>query len=194
MNGTQDNKRKFLSYLKQYSYYIVLGGLVVVFALAIVITAIISNANEDPIDVNTGRIEFVMPVSNATILKGYSSTELQYNAVLNQWEIHKAIDFQVDAGANVLACYDGVVAEIRNNLLEGTVVVIDHGNNLKSIYSSLDQDVDVSIGDNVKAGDLIGTAANSATGETADGALIHFEVWKDGTLVDPAGYLQLEDK
>ena len=67
----------------------------------------------------------------------------------------------------------------------------NHGNGLKTTYSSLDQNTNVKIGDAVKKGDIIGSASNTATSETTDSGEVHFEVWKDGTLVDPSSYLNI---
>ena len=49
----------------------------------------------------------------------------------------------------------------------------------------------VKLGDNVKKGDVIGKASNTATSEVSETGEVHFEVWKDGTLVDPASYLDI---
>ena len=49
---------------------------------------------------------FVVPMKNATIAKDYSSSELQFNDTLKQWEIHKAIDFVAGENLNVFAVTD----------------------------------------------------------------------------------------
>lgn len=189
------SKKTVKNFIKKNAYYLVLAGLVVCLALVVGITSVMVNPKtEGEIEVNTGKIEFVMPVTNATILKNYSATELQYNQALNEWSIHKAMDLCTEIGANVMACYDGTVVNIASDILDGTVITIDHGNNLKTVYKSLSDDVNVKLNQQVKKGDVIGTASNSSTGETTDSAQVHFEVWKDGALVDPAGYIQIEEK
>src|SRR5574344_1536169 len=181
--------------LKKYGYYFVLGGLVLVLAVAIVLTSVFSEKKTDnttPTSVDV--ISFDSPVLNATVLKGYSATELQYNSALNLWEIHKATDFSAEIGTNVLAVYDGKVTSITTNILEGTVVEIDHGNGLKTTYGSLDSTVSVAVGKKKKKGAVIGKASNTATGETTEAGEVHFEVWKDGNLVDPSSYLDLSSQ
>lgn len=189
------SKKTAKSFIKKNAYYFVLAGLVLCLALIIGLTSIVVNPdNEGEVEVNSGKIEFVMPVANATVLKNYSATELQYNKALNEWSIHKAMDLSTEIGANVVACYDGTVVNIASDILDGTVITIDHGNNLKTVYKSLSEDVKVELNQQVKKGEIIGRASSSSTGEATDSAQVHFEVWKDDALVDPAGYIQIEGK
>lgn len=188
------SKKTIKSFFKRNAYYFALIGLVVCLALVIGLTSLVSNQSQGEVEVNAGKIEFVMPVSNASVLKGYKADALQYNEALNEWSIHKAMDLSTENGANVVACYDGIVESIKTDILNGTVITIDHGNNLKSVYKSLAEDVSVVVNQQVKTGEIIGKASNSSTGETTDSAQVHFEVWKDDALVDPAGYIQIESK
>ncbi len=189
------SKKTAKSFFKKNAYYFVLAGLVLCLALIIGLASVITKPNnQGNVEVNTGKIEFVMPVANATISKGFSATELQYNPALNEWSIHKALDFSVESGANVMACYDGTVVSITKDILDGTVITIDHGNNLKTVYKSLSEDVKVQVSQKVKKGEIIGQASASSSGETTDSSQVHFEVWKDDALVDPAGYIQIDEK
>jgi len=72
------------------------------------------------------------------------------------------------------------------------VVVIKHTDSLKSVYKSLG-DVCVKEGDKVKKGEEIGTMGTS-TSEQAEGVHLHFEVLKDGKMVDPNDYLATSGK
>jgi murein DD-endopeptidase MepM/ murein hydrolase activator NlpD len=178
--------------LSKYGYYIALAILILMLALAIVLTSIsATNEVEETQPTNADVITFTSPVLNPTVLKGYSDTELQYNKTLNVWEVHKAVDFAANVGEDVLAVYDGTVTKLTTNLLEGTVIEIDHGNGLKTTYGSLDSNTQVKVGDTVKQGDVIGKASNTATSEVSESGEVHFEVWKDGNLVDPASYLDI---
>ena len=47
----------------------------------------------------------------------------------------------------------------------------------------------VKAGDSVKAGDVIGAVGDTAILESADKPHLHFQVFKDGTPVDPADFL-----
>lgn len=183
------------SFLKKNAYYFILGAIVLSLALIIGLASLTTNSTKQDVEpANTSTIEFVSPVANATISKAFNADCLQYNKVLNEWAIHKATDYTVASGESVLACYNGKVESISTNILDGTVITIDHGNNLKTVYKSLDEEVKVQVGEEVKTGQVIGKASASATGETTETSQVHFEVWKDGSLVDPAGYLSTNEK
>lgn len=185
---------KVATFVKKYAYYLTLAGVIIVLALTIGLTASFSPENEPAVPSGSTMIEFVNPVANMQIKKGYNASALQYNKMLNEWSMHKAIDIEAESGANVMASYDGKIEQIASNLLEGTVITIDHGNNLKTVYKSLDEEVNVKVGDEVKAGQVIGTVSNSPTSETDGVSGVHFEVWKDNSKVDPSAYLNIEEK
>ena len=190
---TRNNDNKFVKLFRNYGYYFILAFLIAIMAIILIVSSSVApkkkNNEVEPVSTTS----FSMPVLNASIIKGYDANALQYNAVLNQWEMHKSVDFSASKGVQVLASFDGTVSKIYTNLLEGTVVVIDHGDNLQTVYGSLDSNVNVEVGDTVTTGDVIGTASNSATRDIED-SHVHFEVWKDGSSVDPAGYLNVESK
>ncbi len=192
--NTQPQKKKgsLKSFISKYGYYVALALLVVMLAIAIVLTSVgASRDAEDTAPTGVDVISFTSPVLNGTVTKGYSDTELQYNKTLNVWEVHKGVDYAANVGTDVLAVYDGTVTKITTNLLQGTVIEIDHGNNLKTTYGSLSSTTNVKVGDVVKKGDVIGKASNTATGEVTEEGEVHFEVWKDGNAVDPASYLDI---
>ena len=199
MEENTSKKTKIKLFFKRNAYYITLGGIVAVLALVIGLSTIsLGSTNtktevQEDLPVSSTAIEFVSPVESALITKGYSATELQYTAALNEWSIHKALDFSAMSGENVRACYAGIVENISSNILDGTIITINHGNNLKTVYKSLADDVNVSVGDSVTTGMVI-AKAGFASGETQESSQVHFEVWKDDKLVDPAGYLNISGK
>lgn len=183
----------FRSFLKRYSYYLILISCVL--ALALVITfAALTNSAEDITPVNTSKIEFTAPVANSTLLKGYSNTELMYNSTLNQWEAHMGCKYGATIGTEVVAVYDGLVKSITNNSLEGTVITIDHGDGLLTTYGSLETNTLVNVGDNVTQGQHIANIGNTATREVLDSPYLNFQVIKNSVKVDPADYLSNSNK
>jgi len=120
---------------------------------------------------------------------------LQYNETLDHWKVHKAVDFKLNEGDKVYACFDGKISKIYTNLLEGTVIVIDHEGGIQTTYKSLNKDsVTLKVGDTVKGGDKIATADASASFESKSGPHLHLEVSLNGSLVDPANYIDLGNK
>ena len=58
----------------------------------------------------------------------------------------------------------------------------------------VEADVDVETGDVVEKGQQIGQASDSAESESEDGKHLHFEMFKNGTKVDPSNYLNISGK
>lgn len=99
---------------------------------------------------------------------------------------HSGIDFVARTGTPVLATADGVVVE-STDLYEGgakygKVVEVEHPNQLRSLYTHLDQRL-VAVGDPVAIGQQIGTSG--ATGKVT-GAHLHLEAFQFGRRIDPA--------
>ena len=138
-------------------------------------------------------IVFEMPV-NGTILKEYVGASVVYNQTLGLYTGHKAIDFLADEGAEVKCSYDGVIESITTSNLEGTTITIDHGNNLKTVYNSVEPVENLTEGQSVSKGEVIATVALNNRTEYKDGAHLHFEVIENGVKIDPNKYLLLEEK
>ena len=195
MDKTNSQQKKKI--VMNYVYAVLIGILVIACAVTIALVSA-NNSNsradigDDGIDVST--TTYVVPMQNATIVKDYSGSELQYNDTLKQWEIHKAIDFQASDDLNVYAVADGTVSNVYTNYLEGTVIEISHSDGIVSIYKSLNNEVSVAVGDSVIAGQIIGQVADSMAQESNTGAHLHFEMTVNGVKVDPNDYLSLGDK
>jgi len=196
-------KEKAIYLFKHYGYLLVLGVCAIVIIVAAIISAnknnntVVENGGGGTVSVNNGstaNVSMYLPVLNATVSKSYSNTSLQYNETLKQYEAHMGIDFVASAGSKVYSVLDGQVLEVGNNYLQGNYVIISHDNGLKSVYSSLDENVTVSKGDYVSKGDIIGCVGSSAYSELQEGNHLHFELLDNDKKIDPAGYLSIENK
>ncbi|GAB6991303.1 M23 family metallopeptidase [Paenibacillus pini] len=83
----------------------------------------------------------------------------------------------------VKAALSGKVSRVENTPLTGTVVVINHANNMKTVYQSL-TDAKVKLGDEVKQGDTLASAGRNEI-EKDLGNHVHFEVYEKDVLVNP---------
>ncbi len=103
---------------------------------------------------------------------------------------HMAIDITSPLGTPIVSGQDGTVVRVSVGTWDsgyGTNVEIDGGNGFMSHYAHM-SGVNVSIGQSVMAGKtVIGWVG--LTGRTT-GAHLHFEVRKNGALVNPMTYLQ----
>lgn len=138
--------------------------------------------------------EIGFPVASVEVLKDYTDTELVFNATMKHWSTHQAIDYKANKGTNVLAVADGVVQEVSTSTLKGTTVKIKHADGFVSSYSLLGADVKVKEGDKVNQGLVLGSVDNTGVFESADGDHLHFELTKDGVLVDPNLYFKDANK
>ena len=190
----ENKKEAIIDFLKKYGYIIALSTIMVVASIILIVTANNSKPTDKNEPVNTEPISFYSPLLSYTIAKDYNDTNLVYNSTLKQWEAHKGICFTASENSDVFACLDGVVEDVYSNHLNGTVVVLKHDNNLKTYYSSLAEDVNVKVGDNVTKGSVIGKVSNTGANELNLGNHLHFEVTENNVKIDPATYLDLEAK
>lgn len=186
-------KGKILRYIKKYGYYALAFVLVLGITLAIVLANPVTE--QPPVDqpTDTKPVVFSLPVESPNVVKWYSDSELMYNETLKQWESHKGVDL-TSSNMDVYSVLDGVVTDIATSYELGTVITVTHENGFVSKYSSLSDSANVTLSDNVKAGQKIGSMADSASNESLTGAHLHFELYKDGQKVDPANYLTFENK
>lgn len=187
-------KQKVLNFLKKYGYYCIAGALIVAIGLTVLFATKNEggNANISPDDnivsVDTKPISFELPMKNASLLKGFSDTEIQYNKTLNQWEAHKSCDL-VASDLSVFAVESGTITAVENNFAFGTIVTITHRDGFVSTYASLADNVPVKKGDTVTKGQKIGEASDTAENESSEGKHLHFEMFKNGNKVDPSNYI-----
>lgn len=95
---------------------------------------------------------------------------------------HYGIDFRLKVGTPVYSAFDGVVRVIgyeRRGF--GRYMVIRHANGLESVYAHLSKTF-VSLGGEVKAGDVIGNGGNTGRSTAPH---LHFELRYAGNAIDP---------
>lgn len=134
-------------------------------------------------------LTFVMPLKDYTIGTDFVNDDMVYNKTLNEWSAHVGVDFVTQNPENVMATADGVVESVSYSTLDGTIIVIKHTDEIKSVYKSLAQDVEVVAGQEVKAGDIIGMTSTSASSEAGLGNHLHFEILENDVAVNPFDYI-----
>lgn len=98
---------------------------------------------------------------------------------------HKGMDFAAPTGTPIYAAQSGTVTTARYSGNAGNMIVINHGDGLVTIYMHCHA-MYVSAGQRVEKGQNI--AAVGSTGNST-GPHLHFQVEKNGTPVNPLGYL-----
>lgn len=135
------------------------------------------------------KIETMLAPVFGTISLDFSDTELVYSKTLDMWTTHEGIDIKAEEGAQVRAVMDGVISEITNDPQWGMTIAIDHGGGVTTIYSNLSTLDMVTLGQEVKKGDVISGVGRTAIVEIAEEPHLHFEIMKDGKNLDPKIYL-----
>ncbi|MEM7018673.1 MAG: M23/M56 family metallopeptidase, partial [Pseudomonadota bacterium] len=129
-------------------------------------------------------IAMVPPVKQPRISSNYGM-----RIIAGKEKFHMGIDYKAPIGTPVYAALSGRVIlsadSYKGNKNYGKVIVLEHSNNLKTLYSHLSER-NVSKGEQVSAGQII--AAVGMTGKTT-GPHVHFEVRESDKPVDPAQYL-----
>ena len=130
----------------------------------------------------------VRPLSGSTVAE-YSMEALSYNQTTRDWRVHDGIDIAAEAGTKVCAAAAGEVFSVYDDEAMGMTVVIRHEGGYTTRYASLDTDISVKAGDQVKAGQEIGKVGNTALLECAIGDHLHFAVSGGAVTVGPADFL-----
>ena len=99
---------------------------------------------------------------------------------------HYGIDIALPQKTPIKSIAAGIVVFAEWTVQTGYVVIIEHSFGLISVYKHNDSGL-VSQGDPVEAGQIITFSGN--TGELTSGPHLHFELWRDGSPVDPEEYI-----
>ncbi len=107
----------------------------------------------------------------------------------NELYPHTGIDIVANNNEkfNVVAAFRGEVLRAEKDPVAGYIVEIQHENGISTIYSSL-EDVQVKAGEQIKQGEVIGTASRNIF-EKDQGNHLHFEVLKDKMAVNPYAFI-----
>ena len=99
---------------------------------------------------------------------------------------HYGTDIVAGTNEVVKATLPGTVTMAGWTLETGYVIEIQHADNILSVYKH-NAELLKHIGDRVKAGDPIAIIGNS--GELTTGPHLHFELWYNGTPLNPENYI-----
>ena len=151
-------------------------------------------------------IDFQAVLTNAedSILRKYVEEEDKFNLTKNELVIenkmfvspvkgqitqkfdplnnHFALDILVDTGTPVKSILEGKVIFSEWSVDTGHVLIIDHGDDIISVYKH-NSKVLKTQNNFVKAGEVIAYSGNQGTLST--GPHLHFELWKNGTPINP---------
>ena len=146
-------------------------------------------AMESTVDVTPEAPRLVVSPLVGEEVAAFSVDELKYNETLGDWRTHDGVDIAAEVGTQVLAACSGTVTQVIDDDLMGTSVTIAHDGGYETVYSNLQSVPTVSEGQEVSAGEVIGSVGCTSIAEFAVPAHLHFAVTKDGVPCDPKEFL-----
>ena len=120
------------------------------------------------------------PVSDGKIVKKYGENK---NFKTNTIMLNYGVDIATASDADVKAVGDGIVSAIDWIPGYGSVVIVTHKGDYRTVYSHLSE-IYVNEGDKVKPGNVI-----AKVGEGLDGNILHFEIWNSRENQNPEIWL-----
>jgi murein DD-endopeptidase MepM/ murein hydrolase activator NlpD len=134
----------------------------------------LNESNERSFSTGIGSIAFFTP------LKGSITTKF------NPVQKHFGIDIVAGPNEVIKSSLDGTVVISSFTSETGYVIGVQHTNNIFTLYKH-NSALLKSVGDYVKAGEVIAIIGN--TGEFSTGPHLHFELWYNGSPVNPLEYI-----
>ncbi|HIZ87272.1 MAG TPA: M23 family metallopeptidase [Candidatus Coprenecus pullistercoris] len=135
------------------------------------------------------RIPSIMPIADFPLGNVGASLGRKMHPFYKEVVFHGGLDLVAPAGVEVRTTADGTVKSVERAMkLQGTRIVVDHGNGYETVYAHL-SDVLVRKGQQVSRGDVIGRSGNSGTSFAPH---LHYEVLRDGRQLDPLCFFNAE--
>lgn len=98
--------------------------------------------------------------------------------------------YSSDKEFNIIATLSGKITRVQEDEILGNIIEIEHTNNIVTIYQSV-KGINVKEGDIVKQGDLLAKSGPNQLENEKENCL-HFEVYKEGNLINPEDLYILE--
>lgn len=134
---------------------------------------------------------------NITISKSYydykgEATEQEKSITVyeNTYMQNTGIDYISTNTFDVVSVLEGTVATVKEDELLGKVIEVKHDNGLITSYQSLSE-ITVQKNDKVKQGQVIGKSGTNELDKEI-GNHLHFEIYENGSSVNPINYLNKE--
>ena len=120
------------------------------------------------------------PALKSSIVRKFGENK---NAQLKTVTLNYGIDLKTAKGGKVYAVAEGIVSAVEWIPGYGSVVIVTHKNNYRTVYGHLDN-IKVNEGAKVTGGDVIGTV-----NESLEGSVMHFEIWNERNYQNPEEWL-----
>ena len=145
-----------------------------------------TNINHSENIVNTDHA-YYFPLKNlndVVISNPFGVKELNMDGKVIASDFHDGIDFaRAGYKAPIYAAHDGTVVKKEYDNILGYYLAIDHHDGYYTLYAHMNNFAsDIKVGDTVSAKQVIGYVGSTGA---STGPHLHFEVHKDGSIIDP---------
>lgn len=121
------------------------------------------------------------PITKGKVVRKFGES---LNPNLKTVTVNYGIDIKASGDLTVRSVAEGVVSTVEWLPGYGTVLIISHNGNYRTVYGHL-AEIFVKEGDKIKSGSSIGKV-----GESVEGNLLHFELWNSRQYVNPESWLK----
>lgn len=132
-------------------------------------------------DFNTLKGKLIFPVESIDIISDFGKSVNQSTLTVTY---NNGIDVSISKGSDVYCIADGEVEDVLFLPVFGRTVIINHGNNFRSVYGII-KEIRFNKGDKIKAGSVL-----AKTDANINGQSFHFELWKDLQALDPKQWIR----
>ncbi|WP_428771418.1 M23 family metallopeptidase [Treponema sp. HNW] len=125
----------------------------------------------------------ISPLARGVISSAFGT---RVSPITGRQSFHRGIDIAAPEGTPVFACKSGITAFIGVDERYGNYIILQHDNNMQSMYAHL-KTVSVQTGDTAVKGAQIGTVGNTGL---STGSHLHFEIQVGGKAQDPSSLVK----
>lgn len=129
---------------------------------------------------NSLKGKLMWPIKGGKIVRKYGENK---HELLKTVTINYGIDILIKSDSKAYAVADGIVSAIEWIPGYGSVVIMTHKGGYRTVYGHLSE-IYLSEGEKALKGAIVGLVEDSF-----DGKVLHFEVWKERSNVDPELWL-----
>ena len=131
-----------------------------------------------------GRLK--LPINGPILNKFGRKRVKEYDSYI----VYNGINVKAIKGTHVKAVFDGKILFAGELEGYGNLVIVGHGNKYHSLYGHLD-DINVSVNEVVKTGEIIGLSGDSGS---LEGEVLYFELRRNGKPIQPLPWFRRASK
>ncbi|MCP5061640.1 MAG: peptidoglycan DD-metalloendopeptidase family protein [Ignavibacteriae bacterium] len=120
------------------------------------------------------------PIKKSKVERGFGENKNKNTKTVT---LNYGIDLSTKENSEVFAVAEGIVSMINWLPGFGSVMIVTHRNNFRTVYGHL-TDINYLEGNKVEAGDIIGKVNSSL-----EGNILHFEIWDERNYQNPEEWL-----